>query len=63
MNEPATADADAEKVESWQLERFLELGYPVHVAESLVVAHADWHTIADLIAAGCPRELAARIVG
>ena len=54
---------EPEKVEGWRLERFLALGYPVDVAESLVAAHADWHAIADLIAAGCPRELAARIVG
>lgn len=51
------------RVRDWQLGQLLRLGYPTDVALSLLIAHADYHELDRLILAGCPLELAAKIVG
>jgi hypothetical protein len=59
----APRPTEAEKVEAWRLETLLEAGCPVAIAEQL--AHAgdvDLHQAADLLAHGCPAELAAEIL-
>lgn len=49
-------------VEQWLVERFRELGYIEPDALQLAAAHVDWHRIQALALAGCPLEVAARIV-
>ncbi|MFL5954805.1 MAG: hypothetical protein ACJ76I_11935 [Gaiellaceae bacterium] len=54
---------EAEKVEAWRLETLLDAGCPVPIAER--IAHAvdvDLHQAANLLAHGCPAELAAEIL-
>lgn len=52
---------EAEKIERWRLQECLRLGYDVETSLSLTVSDADWHLLADLVRAGCPLPLAARI--
>jgi hypothetical protein len=53
---------EADRVEAWRLKVCLDLGFSVAVAESIAVSDADLHHLEDLIRAGCPLTLAARIV-
>lgn len=58
--EDATDEAVQEA--AWRLSRFLELGYSAPDAAQLADAGADWHRARDMITAGCPRGLTARIL-
>lgn len=53
---------EAERVRGWRLKVCLDLGYSIDVAESLTVSDADLHELEHLIRAGCPLDVAARIV-
>ena len=51
------------EVEAWRLRRLLEAGYPTAEAHLLAaVKDVDLHRAVDLVAAGCPPEMAARIL-
>lgn len=56
--------SDAKELErhDWRLERYLELGYPRHLAEVLELAHVDWHELARLLEDGCPPQIALEIL-
>jgi hypothetical protein len=56
-NDQAEAD-----LHYWQIERFLELGYPRHLAEVLDLARVDWHELEVLLEADCSHELALEIL-
>lgn len=58
--DPAAA-GEQDRLDAWRLERFLELGFPVAVAERLTREQADWHRLSALLDAGCPLRLAKRI--
>ena len=61
----AEADETLDQVEAWRLGRLLEAGYPT--AEAHLLAALPWHEVdlhraVELVAAGCPAEIAARIL-
>ncbi|GAB3448376.1 hypothetical protein GCM10027517_33410 [Phycicoccus ginsengisoli] len=49
-------------VRAWRTCRLLEAGFPRELATSLAGGHVDLHALLQLIDAGCPPELAARIL-
>lgn len=49
-------------VHVWEVARLVELGYRVADAEELADRGADWHRIRDLLAMGCSRADARRII-
>jgi hypothetical protein len=49
-------------VVTWRACRLREAGFPTHLAEALAVGHVDLHALLQLVDAGCPPELAARIL-
>lgn len=53
---------EAEKVEIWRLERFLELGATIQEAERLALSRVDWHEFKQLRARDCSAALAAEIL-
>lgn len=63
-NAPPVFDCDQhdDNVLAWRTTKFLELGFLVTEAARLADLPVDWHQAADLIAAGCPPHLAARIL-
>jgi hypothetical protein len=57
--------SELERVEIWRLGSLLDAGYPPELAGPL--AERPWHDVdlhqaVDLVAKGCPAELAARIL-
>lgn len=53
---------DDDLTSAWRIERFLELGYTPSDALHLADQRVDHHELARLIARGCPRDTAARIL-
>ena len=49
-------------VEGWRACRLLESGFPTDLAHALAAGHVDLHALLQLVDAGCPPELAARIL-
>jgi hypothetical protein len=49
-------------VRAWRTCRLLEAGFPRELATSLAAGHVDLHALLQLVDAGCPPELAARIL-
>lgn len=49
-------------VVEWRLCRLREAGFPPLLAGSLARARVDLHALLELVDAGCPPELAARIL-
>lgn len=65
MAKAATAEAralDAERVYAWRIEQAISLGYSEGDATEIAMSGADLHRLAAMLAAGCPRPLAKRIV-
>lgn len=58
----ATVAAEELGILIWQMGHLLELGFSLPEAEALTAACTSWHEVADLVAAGCPRELALGIL-
>lgn len=54
---------DADKVEAWRLDQLLRAGYPLYLAELLGRrGDIDLREACALLKAGCPPELAGRIL-
>ncbi|GAB3878494.1 hypothetical protein [Terrabacter terrigena] len=49
-------------VVEWRVCRLREVGFPVALAEALARQRVDLHALLQLVDAGCPPELAARIL-
>ncbi len=49
-------------VVEWRWCRLREAGFPAALARSLSREHVDLHALLELVDAGCPPELAARIL-
>jgi hypothetical protein len=49
-------------LEQWRMCRLLEVGFPARLAESLSRQRVDLHALLELVDAGCPPPLAARIL-
>jgi hypothetical protein len=49
--------AEAQRVESWQLDQFLRLGFTPEQAENAVARGIDHHTAARMLAQSCTHEL------
>lgn len=49
-------------VVTWRACRLREAGFPTDLADTLAAAHVDLHALLQLVDAGCPPELAARIL-
>lgn len=49
-------------VVAWRACRLAEAGFPWVLANSLAKSHADLHQLLSLVDAGCPPDLAARIL-
>ncbi|MGO4596383.1 hypothetical protein [Terrabacter sp. 2RAF25] len=49
-------------VVAWRLCRLREAGFPASLAEALAHQRIDLHALLQLVDAGCPPELAARIL-
>lgn len=60
--EPEEPCGDELAVRAWRLERFLALGYGEVEAALLADAGADHHRAELLLRAGCPPDLALRIL-
>lgn len=58
----AAPRTEEDRVEAWRIERCLDFGYSKLMALSLAVSGVDLHQLEDLIAAGCPLDLAAKII-
>jgi hypothetical protein len=54
---------ELERVESWRLEVLRRAGYPAEFAAQIAARHdVDLHRAIDLLEAGCPPEIAVRIL-
>jgi hypothetical protein len=49
-------------VVAWRARRLREAGFPPALAEPLARTHVDLHALLELVDAGCPPRLAARIL-
>jgi hypothetical protein len=49
-------------IAQWRARRLREAGFPPGLAEGLAVQRVDLHELLQLVDAGCPPELAARIL-
>jgi hypothetical protein len=49
-------------VKTWRSCRLLEAGFSRDLAQSLATSRVDLHALLELVDAGCPPELAARIL-
>ena len=49
-------------VEGWRACRLLESGFSADLARTLAAGRVDLHALLQLVDAGCPPELAARIL-
>ena len=55
--------AEIERIEAWRMEELERAGYPMEAAAQLAARHdIDLHTATDLIAQGCPADIALRIL-
>ena len=55
--------SEADRIERWRLERCLDLGYSVDMAESIAASDGDLYVLEyRLIRRGCSLKLAARII-
>ena len=54
--------SEREKVESWRLHVLIEAGYQLDAAERLANSEADLHHAVELVASGCPHEVAEKIL-
>ena len=60
---PPPRPTEAEKVHDWQQEHFEALGcYNAHQIFQLLEQRVDYHALEKLLAAGCPPEVAFRIL-
>lgn len=63
---PTTAQMDdpaADEVVAWRRRRLLQAGFDVALADAIAADERfDLHALLDLIDAGCPPQLAARII-
>jgi hypothetical protein len=59
---PAAIPTESERVASWRLEQALELAVSLELAEEFAVSDGDLHRLAELVDAGCPPDVAARIL-
>jgi len=56
-------ESEAEKVERWRAEALEKVGYDLVSATQLAARHdVDLHQAVELVEAGCPTELALRIL-
>ena len=56
-------ETEAEKVERWRAEALEKVGYDLESAMQLAARHdVDLHLAVELVEAGCPPELALRIL-
>lgn len=67
MSSPAAPtivqDPELEQVERWRAERLKRAGYSAEGAAALAARHdVDLHHAIDLVEAGCPAEVALRIL-
>lgn len=58
---PDPGQTEEERVRLWRVEQLLDLEYSDQEAFELADLNGIHHAIGDLIAAGCPHELARRI--
>jgi hypothetical protein len=58
----ATQEGVSSNVDSFKIERFLALGYTDLEALFAVDEHIDWHSVQNLLEAGCGREIALEIL-
>lgn len=58
-HQPAGPPVD---VVTWRATRLFEAGFPWALADSLARSRADLHELLSLVDAGCPPDLAARIL-
>ena len=49
-------------VVAWRAYRLREAGFPPALADALAAQHVDLHALLQLVYAGCPPELATRIL-
>lgn len=54
--------SEAERIHNWKLEQARTLGYDGPEAERIAEFGLDLHELEDLLARGCPRELAVWIL-
>ncbi len=56
-------ESEQARIERWRAEELERAGFPTDVAAELAAEHyVDLHRALDLIARGCPHDLAARIL-
>lgn len=61
--ETIVSPSENDKVEAWRLLTLVQAGYPVADAEQVAARHdIDLHRAVELVAGGCPPELAAAIL-
>ena len=61
--ETTALDPELELVEAWRVERLERAGYSREAAEQLATRHdIDLHHAVDLVGAGCPPDIALRIL-
>jgi hypothetical protein len=54
---------ELERIERWRADELIRVGYDANQAMTLAVRHdVDLHAAADLLARGCPPDLALRIL-
>ena len=57
------AETEMERIERWRAEALERAGYEPRAAGKLAVRHdVDLHLAIDLLARGCPRDVALRIL-
>jgi hypothetical protein len=60
---PLALETELERIEQWRAEELERAGYPVRDAARIAARHdVDLHLAVDLIASGCPHELAVQIL-
>ena len=56
-------ETEIERIEGWRLEELERAGYSGHAAASLAGRHdIDLHRATELLLAGCPEDIALRIL-
>lgn len=61
-DEQLASDDENARSYAWARDRFVELGYKPADAEELAVHGVDWHNLRALLAAGCSRSSARRLL-
>lgn len=56
------APTEEERVQAWRARRFVDMGFPPKAAFALAESEADLHQAEALLAAGCDRKTALRIL-